>query len=152
VKIPAGIFDGANLRMRGAGEAGTNGGPSGDLYVAIYISDDDRFERRENDLYCVQKIPFVTAVLGGEIEAETIDGHAKLKIPAGTQCGMTFRIREHGMPDMNHSGNRGDMYVKIAIDVPTKLTKDQKEKLQEFAKLCNVRSAGFFQKLREKFE
>ncbi|MDR1232981.1 MAG: molecular chaperone DnaJ [Puniceicoccales bacterium] len=152
VKIPAGIFDGASLRMKGMGEAGANGGPNGDLYVAIYIMENKRFERHENDLYCAQKIPFTTAALGGEIEVETIDGQANLKIPAGTQSETMFRVKGHGMPDLNRPGNRGNQYVKIAIDVPTKLSREQKEKLQEFEKLCNIKSGGFFQRFKERFE
>ncbi|MDR2603470.1 MAG: molecular chaperone DnaJ [Puniceicoccales bacterium] len=152
VKIPAGIFDGANLRMKNMGEAGANGGPNGDLYVAIYITENKRFERHERDLYCAKKISFTTAVLGGEIEVETIDGQANLKIPAGTQAETMFRIKGQGMPDLNHPGNRGNQYVKITIDVPTKLSREQKEKLQEFEKLCNIKSGGFFQRFKEKFE
>jgi molecular chaperone DnaJ len=77
-------FDGATLRIKGMGEAGMNGGPSGDLCVAIYVAEDKHFERKEDDLYCIQKIPFTTAVLGGEIKIQTIDGPANLKIPVGT--------------------------------------------------------------------
>jgi molecular chaperone DnaJ len=152
VKIPAGIFDGASLRMKSMGETGTNGGPSGDLYVAIYVAEDKRFERHENDLYCTQKIPFTTAALGGEVEVETIDGQANLKIPAGTQSDMAFRIKGQGMPDLHRSGSRGNQYVKIAIDVPTKLSREQKEKVQEFEKLCSVKDGGVFQRFKEKFE
>jgi molecular chaperone DnaJ len=152
VKIPAGIFNGANLRMEGMGEAGTNGGPSGDLYVAIYVSEDDRFERDENDLRCVRKIPFTTATLGGEMEIETIDGHANLKIPAGTQSGTVFRMKGYGMPVLRRQGVRGNQCVKVVIDIPTKLSKAQKEKLQEFEKLCTEKDGGFFQRLRERFE
>ncbi|MDR3144028.1 MAG: molecular chaperone DnaJ [Puniceicoccales bacterium] len=152
VKIPAGIFDGANLRMRGAGEAGTNGGATGDLYVVVYVSEDKRFERHQNDLHCSQKISFTTAALGGEISVETIDGSANLKIPAGTQSGTTFRMKGYGMPLMNGNGSRGSQCVKVLIDVPTKLSKEQREKLLEFEKLCAQKGGGFFQKLREKFE
>lgn len=152
VKIPAGIFDGANLRMGGAGEAGTNGGPSGDLYVATYVEEDSRFVRQGDDLHCTQKISFVTAALGGEIQIETIDGHANLKIPPGTQPGTNFRIRGHGMPILNQRGARGNQYVKITIDVPTKLSKEEKEKLQEFENLHRSGGGGFFQKLKRRFE
>ncbi|MDR1413347.1 MAG: molecular chaperone DnaJ [Puniceicoccales bacterium] len=152
VRIPAGIFDGANLRMSGAGEAGTNGAPSGDLYVAIHIERDKRFERHEDDLYCAQKIPFATAALGGEIAVATIDGHANLKIPAGTQSETSFRMKGYGMPSLNHPASRGNQYVKVVVDVPTKLTKEQREKLQEFERLCNQKEEGFFGKLKKKFE
>ncbi len=152
IKIPAGIFDGANMRMRGSGDAGTHGGPSGDLYVGIYVSDDKNFERRDDDLYCSQKIPFVMAALGGEVDVATIDGHATLKIPAGTQSDTVFRMKGHGMPVLNEGSRRGNQYVKVIIDVPTKLSKDQKEKLREFDRLSSKHSDGFFQKLKEKFE
>ncbi|MDR2778671.1 MAG: molecular chaperone DnaJ [Puniceicoccales bacterium] len=152
IKIPAGIFDGASLRIKGMGEAGPNGGPHGDLYVAICVIEDKRFERHEDDLYCTQKIPFTTAALGGEIETETIDGQANLKIPAGTQSETMFRIKGQGMPSLNHPGARGNQYVKVIIDVPTKLSREQKEKLQEFEKLYNVKGGGFFQRFKEKFE
>ncbi|MDR1401916.1 MAG: molecular chaperone DnaJ [Puniceicoccales bacterium] len=152
IKIPAGIFDGANLRMSGAGEAGTNGAPSGDLYAVIYIEEDGRFERHEDNLYCVQKIPFATAALGGEVEVAAIDGHANLKIPAGTQSETSFRMKGYGMPILNHPGSRGNQYVKVTIDVPTKLTGEQREKLQEFEKSCSGKDEGFFQKFKKKFE
>jgi molecular chaperone DnaJ len=105
VKIPAGISDGANLRMKGMGEAGMNGSPSGNLDIAISVAEDEHFERNEDDSYCTQQIPFTTAVLGGEIEIEIIDGHANLKIPVGTQSETMFRIRGHGMPNLNHPSN-----------------------------------------------
>jgi molecular chaperone DnaJ len=152
VKLPPGVRDGTTLRMRGAGEAGIKGGRSGDLYVAVYIEEDNRFKRNGVDLHCEQKIPFVTAVFGGDVKIETIDGFANLKIPAGTQCNTVLRLKEQGMPFMNSTTARGDQCVKILIDVPTKLQKEQKEKLQEFAKLCNLKTSGFFQKLKEKFE
>lgn len=152
VKIPAGIYHGANLRMRGAGEAGLNGGPSGDLYIVIYIKDDDRFEREGDDLYCVQQIPFTTAALGGEVSVQTISGQANLKIPAGTQSGTTFRMKGYGMPVCNSNGSRGNQYIKVVIEVPKKLTKEQKEKLVEFEKALGKGPGSFFQRLKERFE
>jgi molecular chaperone DnaJ len=138
--------------MGGAGEAGANGGPPGDLYIVVYVSEDSRFERRQNDLLCSQKIPFTTAALGGEVSVETIDGSATLKIPAGTQNGTTFRIKGRGMPSVGGNGSRGNHCVTVTIDVPSKLSKEQREKLQEFEKLCAQKGGGFFQKLKEKFE
>ncbi|MDR1595349.1 MAG: molecular chaperone DnaJ [Puniceicoccales bacterium] len=152
VKIPAGVFDGANLRMGGAGEAGTNGGASGDLYIITAIEEDSRFDRRDEDLFCTQKISFTTAALGGEITVETIDGRATLKIPPGTQSETSFRMKGHGMPSLKYHGVRGSQYVKVMVDVPTKLSKEQKEKLLEFENLSGKDSGGFFQKLKKKFE
>ena len=149
VKIPAGIFDGANLRIHGGGQAGFNGGENGDLYVSIDITEDGKFERHDDDLYCVEKISYPIAALGGEISIETIDGAANLKIPAGTQSDTIFRVKGQGMPVLNRPGRRGDQYVKVIIDVPKKLSKLQREKLEEFAQACGT-PKGFFQKLKEK--
>ncbi|MDR2435998.1 MAG: molecular chaperone DnaJ [Puniceicoccales bacterium] len=154
VKIPAGVGDGVKLRLSGYGEAGQNGGPTGDLYVAIYVADDRTFERRGDDLYCSQKIPFVIAALGGEVEVETIDGKCSLKIPDGTQSGTVLRMKDQGMPHLN-GGVRGSQYVRIEIDVPKKLNKEQREALEVFAKCSSVevkKQVGFFQKLKDKFD
>jgi molecular chaperone DnaJ len=151
VKIPPGIFDGANLHMRGAGDAGPNGAPSGDLYIAVTIAEHGRFVRDGDDLYCTRGIPFSTAALGGDVAMDTIDGHATLRIPAGTQSGTAFRLKGRGMPILNSKGSRGNQYVKVTIDVPTKLSKEQKQKLQEFEKLCAEGDGGFFKKFKERF-
>ncbi|MDR2721136.1 MAG: molecular chaperone DnaJ [Puniceicoccales bacterium] len=154
VKIPAGVSDGMKLRLSGYGEAGQNGGPTGDLYVAIYVADDRTFERHEDDLYCSQKIPFVIAVLGGEVEIETIDGKCSLKIPEGTQSDTVLRMKDQGMPHLN-GGMRGSQYVRVKIDVPKKLSRDQRDALEAFAKCSNVevkKQVGFFQKLKDKFD
>ncbi|MDR3274168.1 MAG: molecular chaperone DnaJ [Puniceicoccales bacterium] len=154
IKVPAGICDGAKLRLSGYGEAGQNGGPTGDLYVAVNVAADRLFERRDDDLYCSQKIPFAIAALGGEVEVETIDGKCLLKIPEGTQSGAVLRVKDQGMPHVN--GNiRGHQYVRIEIEVPKKLSKDQREALEDFAKSSNVavnKQVGFFQKLKDKLD
>ncbi|MDR0595306.1 MAG: molecular chaperone DnaJ [Puniceicoccales bacterium] len=152
VKIPAGVCDGTKLRLSGYGEAGQNGGPTGDLYVVVNVADDRLFERHEDDLYCSQKIPFVIAALGGEVEVVTIDGKCSLKIPEGTQCGAVLRLKNQGMPHVN-GGSRGSQYVHVDIDVPKSLNKDQREALENFAKSLGVtvnKQAGFFQKLKDK--
>ncbi len=154
VKIPAGIKSGMKLRLAGYGEAGQNGGPTGDLYIAIIIAENKTFERHEDDLYCTQNIPFVIAALGGEIEVDTIDGKCALKVPAGTQSGAVLRMKGQGMVHMN-TKTRGNQYVRIAIDVPKRLTKEQRESLEKFAASSGLsvdKQTGFFQKLREKFE
>ncbi|MDE6432112.1 MAG: molecular chaperone DnaJ [Opitutales bacterium] len=154
VKIPAGIMSGMKLRLPGYGEAGQNGGPSGDLYIAVIIAENRVFERHEDDLYCTKSIPFVIATLGGEIEVETIDGKCALKVPAGTQSGAVLRMRNQGMVHMN-TKNRGNQYVRVAIEVPKRLSKEQRESLEKFAAASGLsvdKQVGFFQKIREKFE
>ena len=155
IKIPAGIFNGAKLRSHGDGEAGFQGGECGDLFVGVYIQEDKYFERHDDDLYCDSAIPFIVAALGGDVEIRTLDGSVSLKVPAGTQAGTVFKIKNGGMPHMGTS-TRGNQYVKVEIEVPKKLTAEQKHKLIEFAELCGSKyqekSDGFFQKLKEKFE
>ena len=134
VKIPAGVEDGTRLRLAGQGEAGTNGGPAGDFYLDIRIRPDKRFDRNGNDLIMRVDIPFTTLALGGEIEIETIDDKKlAIKVPAGTQVGEKLRVRGHGMPSARRSGVYGDLYIEVAVQIPTKLTDKQKKLLNEFA-------------------
>lgn len=133
VKIPAGIEDGARLRLAGQGEAGTNGGPAGDFYLDVHVRPDKRFERAGSDLIMHMDIPFTTLALGGEIDVETIDDKTlSVKVPAGTQVGERLRVRGHGMPG-RRAGSFGDMYIEIGIKIPTRLTDKQKKLLTEFA-------------------
>jgi molecular chaperone DnaJ len=134
VKIPAGVDSGSRLRMTGEGDLGSNGGPSGDLYVVLEVEEHRFFRREGMDLICEVPVPFTTAALGGEIEVPTLDGTANLKIPAGTPSGKAFSIKGKGMPRL-HSHQRGEQVVHISIDVPKKLNSRQKELLEEFAKL-----------------
>ena len=132
VKIPAGVMDGARLRMTGMGEAAPNGGTPGDFYVDIHVRPDKRFERVGNDLLMHMDLDFATLALGGEIEVETIDDKKlSVKIPAGTQVGEKLRVRGHGMP--NGRGGFGDLYIEIGITIPKKLTEKQKKALNEFS-------------------
>ena len=132
VKIPAGVMDGARLRMAGMGEAAPNGGTPGDFYVDIHVRPDKRFERVGNDLLTHMDLDFATLALGGEIEVETIDDKKlSVKIPAGTQVGEKLRVRGHGMP--NGRGGFGDLYIEIGITIPKKLTEKQKKALAEFS-------------------
>ena len=134
VKIPAGIEDGARLRLAGQGEAGANGAPAGDFYLDVRVRPDVRFERRGSDLITKMDVPFTTLALGGEIEVETIDDKKlSVKVPAGTQVGEKLRVRGYGMPSARRSGTYGDLYVDIAIKIPTKLSDKQKKILTEFA-------------------
>ncbi len=133
VKIPAGVEDGARLRLAGQGEAGRAGAPSGDLYVDVHVRPDKRFQRVGADLVMHMDIPFTTLALGGEVEVETIeDKKLSVRVPAGTQVGEKLRVRGHGMPG-RRAGTRGDLYVEIGIQIPTKLTDKQKKILTEFA-------------------
>ena len=131
VKIPAGIEDGARLRLGGQGEAGANGGPAGDFYLDVRVRPDKKFERRGNDLYQRIDVPFTTLAMGGEIEVATIDDkQLMVRVPAGTQIGEKLRVRGHGMP--RSSSSFGDMYIDVAIRIPTKLSDKQKKALAEF--------------------
>ncbi|MBO7042710.1 MAG: molecular chaperone DnaJ [Alphaproteobacteria bacterium] len=132
VKIPAGIMDGARLRMAGMGEAAPNGGEAGDFYIDVHIRPDKRFERIGNDLLMHQDLDFATLALGGEIEIETLDDKKlSVKIPNGTQVGEKLRVRGHGMP--TGRGGFGDLYIEIGITIPKKLSEKQKKALNDFA-------------------
>lgn len=135
LKIPAGIEDGSRLRSSGNGEAGVRGAGSGDLYVVIHIREHKVFSREGEDLFCEMPVPFVTAALGGEINVPTLDGRASVKIPAGTQSGTVFKLRGKGMPHLR-GGGHGQLLVRVAVEVPTKLSADQRRKLEEFAESC----------------
>jgi len=131
VDIPAGIMDNAKLRVNGEGEAGYRGGRSGDLYLLVHVEPHDIFERHGDDLFIEQKISFATAALGGKVEIPTLDGEAELKIPAGTQPGTVLRMKGKGIRHL-HSYGRGDELVKINVEVPTHLTREQERILKEF--------------------
>ena len=132
VKIPAGINSGSKLRFQGLGETGSNGGESGDLYIVVFVKEHNLFTRDGSDLIIHQSLSFTLAALGGEIQISTLQGDANLKIPAGTQPGTIFKMRGYGMPQMNGRG-AGDLLVQVSIEVPKKLTKDQRAKLGAFA-------------------
>ena len=133
LKIPPGIEDGQSLRLSGQGEAGFNGGPRGDLYVVIHIMPHEVFERKGDHLICETQISFPEAALGTKIFVPTIDGKAKLKIPAGTQSGTFLRLGGKGLPHL-HGWGKGDQLVKINIQTPKGLTRRQKKLLTELAK------------------
>lgn len=143
VKIPAGIEDGARLRLAGQGEAGAFGAPAGDFYLDVHIRPDARFERIGNDLVSRIDVPFTTLALGGEIDVQTIDDKTlSVKVPAGTQVGQRLRVRGHGMPG-RRAGTFGDLYIEIAIKIPTKLTDKQKKALAEFADIKTGKKGWF---------
>src|SRR5436309_8266765 len=153
VNIPQGVEDGTRIRLAGEGEAGVRGGPSGDLYIFLSLATHQFFQRDGADLHCRVPISMVSAALGGEFEVPTIDkGKTKVKIPSGTQSGRRFRIHGKGMPVLR-ARQTGDMYVQVVVETPQKLTKRQRELLNEFEKLSSQdthpESAGFFGKMRE---
>lgn len=140
VKIPAGVDEGDRIRLSGEGEAGVNGGPTGDLYVVIQIKQHGVFTRDHNDLHCEMPISFTTAALGGEIEIPTLDGYAKIKIPAETQSGKVFRLRGKGIKGVRSTAH-GDLLCHVIVETPVSLTSRQKELLQEFEAISNKDSA-----------
>lgn len=143
VKIPAGIDDGARLRLAGQGEAAPNGGTPGDFYLDIHVAPDARFQRVGADLVAHTEIPFTTLALGGEIEIETIDDKKlSVKVPSGTQVGEKLRVRGHGMPG-RRAGSFGDLYIDVAVAIPTKLTEKQKKILTEFAETKSGKKGWF---------
>jgi molecular chaperone DnaJ len=151
VNIPAGVETGTRIRLSGEGEAGTRGGPSGDLYIFIEVREHEIFEREAQNLFCRIPVSFGTAALGGEIEAPTIDGgRSRVKIPAGSQTGKQMRLRSKGMPALRGGGS-GDLYIELAIETPVNLTSKQRELLREFEELGknnNPESSNFFSKVK----
>ncbi len=133
VKVPAGVDTGSRLRLSGMGEAGSGGGPTGDLIVLIHVREHDIFDRDGDDLYCQIPIKFTLAALGGAIDVPTLSGKASLRIPAGTQSGTRFRMRKKGITSLRGYG-LGDQYVTVHVEVPQKLDGKQKELLEAFAK------------------
>ena len=154
LKIPAGIEDGSRLRSVRNGEAGIRGGLPGDLYVVIHIKEHEVFEREENHLFCEVPVSFTRAALGGELEVPTLEGKAHVKIPAGTQSNTVFKLRSKGMPVLN-SGARGDLMVRVIVEVPTHLNGEQRRKLEEFCELMGDENApmhkSFIEKAKEFF-
>lgn len=136
INIPAGVDDGNRLRVAGEGEAGFQGGTPGDLYVVLHVEDHPVFQRQDRDLFCEIPIPFTTAALGGEIEVPTMDGAATVRVPPGTQNGKILRIKGRGVPSLR-GGPPGDLNVRVLIEVPSKLTHEQRKILEQFAALSD---------------
>jgi molecular chaperone DnaJ len=157
VKIPAGVEEGNKIRLSGEGEAGLRGGQAGDLYVFITIRKHQFFTRKGDDIHFEIPLKFTTAALGGSVEIPTIDGEkARLQIPEGAQNGNQFRLKSKGMTVMNSGGRRGDMYVKIEIETPIKLSSEERELLQKLDLLMNKKSSNpksesFFKKVTDLF-
>jgi molecular chaperone DnaJ len=159
VRIPAGVDDGARIRLAGEGDAGVRGGPRGDLYIFVSVRPHELFERDGLDLLCTVPVPMATAALGGMVEApcllggENCDGNCKIdvKVPEGAQTGQMVRIKGRGMPSLR-GRERGDLVVELFIETPTRLTARQKELMAEFAETCGVqqhpKSANFLGKAK----
>jgi molecular chaperone DnaJ len=157
VKIPAGVDEGDRIRLSGEGEAGVNGGPPGDLYVVIHLKEHSVFHRDGDDLHCEMPISFSQAALGGEIEIPTLDGSAKIKVPAETQSGQVFRLRGKGIKGVR-STYPGDLLCEVVVETPVRLTDRQKELLRELEDINkndgdrhNPRAKSFMEKVREFF-
>jgi len=163
VRIPAGVDDGARIRLAGEGDAGARGGPRGDLYIFLSVTPHELFERDGLDLLCTVPVPMTTAALGGEIDApclmggENCDGECKVKVtvPEGAQTGKTVRLKGKGMPSLR-SRQRGDLVVELFVETPTHLSARQKELMRELAGLCgekqNPKSANFVGKAKRFWE
>jgi molecular chaperone DnaJ len=157
VKIPPGVDQDDRIRLTGEGEAGVNGGPTGDLYVVVALKPHSVFQREGADLHCEMPINFATAALGGDLEIPTLDGHATIKIPPETQTGQTFRLRNKGIRPVRGSV-QGDLFCHVAVETPIKLTSRQKELLREFEAINdedpgrhNPRAKGWFDKVKDFF-
>jgi molecular chaperone DnaJ len=155
IKIPAGVEDGTRLRSSSQGEGGVRGGAAGDLYVVLHVEPHELFQREGTDLFCNVPISFARAALGGEIKVPTLEGSAILKIPAGTPSNKVFRLRGKGMPEV-HGRGVGDLHVKIYVEVPTRLSPEQKSRLEAFAESCDEdthpEENSFFRKAKDFFK
>ena len=157
VKIPAGVDQDDRIRLTGEGEAGLNGGPTGDLYVVVNLRPHPMFTREGADLHCEMPISFGTAALGGELEIPTLDGHAAIKVPAETHSGQVFRLKNKGIRPVRGSV-QGDLYCHVVVETPVKLTARQKELLREFESINDQdpgahspRAKSFFDKVKDFF-
>ncbi len=151
VKIPAGVDSGSSLRVRGEGEAGSSG--RGDLFVLIEVHPHDIFQRHDNDILTEMDISLTKAVLGGEVEVRTLDGKVSMKIPAGTQPGKVFRLREKGIPDL-HGRGIGDELVRVNVEIPSRLSPEQRRLIEEYARASGeeVDKEGFGEKIKRAFK
>ncbi len=155
VQVPAGIDHGQSFRLRGEGNCGSGGGPSGDLLVTVSIKRHALFEREGANVLCEMPITFTQAALGAEIEVPTLDGKVRYTVPEGTQTGTTFRLKGKGIPYVGYK-NRGDQYVTVVVETPTNLKKEQRELLKKLAETLDdegqPKRKSFFEKLKETFD
>lgn len=154
VNIPAGIDNEQILNVGGQGNAGTNGGPQGDLHVYVNVRPHPIFERRGNDIWCEMPITFTQATLGAEIVVPTIDGRVSYNVHEGTQPGDVFKLKGKGIPNLSGRG-RGDQFVRVTIEVPKNLSEKQKQILQEFDSVAEEKNyqkrKSFFDKIKNMF-
>ncbi|HSD60257.1 MAG TPA: molecular chaperone DnaJ [Burkholderiales bacterium] len=157
VKIPAGVDEGDRIRLAGEGEAGVNGGPPGDLYVVMQVKPHPVFQRDGDDLHCEMPVSFAAAALGGEVEIPTLDGQARIRIPAETQSGKVFRLRGKGVKGVR-SHAPGDLHCHVVVETPVSLTERQKELLREFEAISqknadrhNPKAKSWMDKVKEFF-
>lgn len=155
VKIPAGIDDGQTISLRGEGNSGSLGGPSGDLYVSVSVRPHKLFKRDGQDVLLEMPVSFVQATLGASLTVPTIDGKVQYNMPEGTQTGTIFRLKGSGIPNLNGRG-RGDQYVKVSIEIPKNLTQEQKDVLRSFDEAVDDQhyenKKGFFAKMKDLFK
>ncbi|MFM8586480.1 MAG: molecular chaperone DnaJ [Gammaproteobacteria bacterium] len=157
VKVPAGVSTGDRIRLGGEGEAGRNGGPPGDLYIEMNVKPHPIFEREGDDLSCEVPVSFATAVLGGSVKVPTLEGDVSLKIPAETQSGRVFRLRDKGVKPVR-GGDRGDLFCRVVVETPVNLSSDQRELLKQFDESLRSdgrghtpREEGFFEGVKRFF-
>ena len=157
VKVPAGVSTGDRIRLGGEGEAGRTGGPAGDLYIEMNVKPHPIFEREGDDLSCEVPVSFATAVLGGAVKVPTLEGDVSLKIPAETQSGRVFRLRDKGVKPVR-GGDRGDLFCRVVVETPVNLSSEQRELLKQFDESLRVdgrghtpREEGFFEGVKRFF-
>lgn len=156
LRIPPGVDSNTRLRVPGEGEAGSHGGPAGDLYVVLEVKSHPYFERRDADLYCTVPVSIVQATLGTEIVVPGLNGEEHVKIPEGTQTGEIIRLKGKGLPDP-HGGGKGDLYVNIHVETPTKLTRDQRRLFEQLGATLPTenrpahRDSSLFEKVKDIF-
>jgi molecular chaperone DnaJ len=154
IRIPPGVDTGVRLRSGNNGEAGTQGGPPGDLHIVLHVQPHELFQREGDDLLCEVPISFVQATLGAEVEVPTLGAPVTVKIPPGTQNGAVFRLKGRGVKNVQGYGV-GDLLARVQVEIPTRLNAEQKGKLEEFARLCDETvhpmSKSFFDRARRLF-
>jgi molecular chaperone DnaJ len=157
VKVPAGVSTGDRIRLGGEGEAGRNGGPPGDLYIEMNVKPHDIFERDGDDLSCEVPVSFATAVLGGSVKVPTLEGDVSIKIPAETQSGRVFRLRDKGVKPVR-GGDRGDLFCRVVVETPVNLSAEQRDLLRKFDESLRSdgrghtpREEGFFEGVKRFF-
>ena len=155
VEIPAGVDNESVVSVRGQGEPGVNGGPAGDLYLIMAVSPHELFTRKGYDLWLEMPISFTQAALGDDITVPTLEGKVSYKVPAGTQPGTVFRLKDKGIKNLQ-SARKGDLYVKVSLEVPTKLNAEQKKLIEELNKKigseCYQKKKSFADRMKNMFK